>query len=111
MARDRDLHTRRDHRRSSLDRAILQDRRVLYALKALSGVRHGEAARLRWRHYRTDTAPLGTIDLGKTKTGVPPCESRCTLPSPPSSTSGGPPLERTYCARHARRPRRPDAQT
>src|SRR6202142_1169651 len=32
------------------DPRVLQDRRVLYALKALAGLRHGEAARLRWSH-------------------------------------------------------------
>jgi integrase len=34
-------------------------------------MRHGEVAKLRWRHYDESTEPLGRIDLGKTKTGVP----------------------------------------
>jgi integrase len=53
------------------DPRVLQDRRVLYALKALAGLRHGEAARLRWSHFNEDLEPLAGLNLGKTKTGVP----------------------------------------
>ena len=53
------------------DPRVLQDRRVLYALKALAGLRHGEAARLRWSHFNQDREPLAGLNLGKTKTGVP----------------------------------------
>jgi integrase len=53
------------------DPRVLQDRRVLYALKALAGLRHSEAARLRWSHFNQDREPLAGLNLGKTKTGVP----------------------------------------
>ena len=53
------------------DTRVLQDRRVLYALKALAGLRHSEAARLRWCHFDEDLEPLTGLNLGKTKTGVP----------------------------------------
>jgi integrase len=53
------------------DTRVLQDRRVLYALKALAGLRHSEAARLRWSHFNEDLEPLTGLNLGKTKTGVP----------------------------------------
>jgi len=43
------------------DPRILADRRVLYALKALAGLRHGEAAALRWRHYDATLEPLGRL--------------------------------------------------
>lgn len=53
------------------------ERRIQYALKALAGLRHGEVAGLRWRHYDVDTEPLGRLtiatsyDRGRTKTGRP----------------------------------------
>jgi len=47
------------------------DRRVLYSLQALAGLRHGEAAALRWRQVDPGEEPLGAITLSKTKTGVP----------------------------------------
>ncbi len=53
------------------DTRVPQDRRVVYALKALAGLRHGEAATLRWRQYDPELEPLGAINLEKTKTGVP----------------------------------------
>jgi integrase len=53
------------------DPRILQDRRVLHALKGLAGLRHGEAARLHWRHYDSTLQPLGALDLERTKTQVP----------------------------------------
>jgi integrase len=40
---------------------ILPDRRLLYALKGLAGLRHGEAAGLRWRHYDARAEPLGRL--------------------------------------------------
>ena len=62
----------RDEIRSLIfDPRVLQDRRVLYALKALAGLRHSEAARLRWSHFNEDLEPLAGLNLGKTKTGVP----------------------------------------
>jgi len=53
------------------DPKVLEDRRVLYGLKALAGLRHGEAARLRWCHFNEQLEPLAGLNLGKTKTGVP----------------------------------------
>lgn len=46
------------------------DRRVLYALKSIAMLRHGEAAALTWAQ-REDVEPLGALNLGKTKSGVP----------------------------------------
>lgn len=37
------------------------DRRLVYALELLAGVRPGEAAALRWRHYDHEVAPLGRL--------------------------------------------------
>ncbi len=55
---------------------VPHERRVQYALKALAGLRHGEVAGLRWRHYDTTAKPLGRLviatsyDKGRTKTDV-----------------------------------------
>jgi integrase len=49
---------------------------VQYALKAIVGLRHGEVAGLRWRHYDPTLEPLGRLviatsyDTGRTKTDV-----------------------------------------
>jgi integrase len=40
---------------------IPADRRVVYALELLAGVRPGEAAALRWRHYEAAKQPLGEL--------------------------------------------------
>src|SRR5690606_13724360 len=45
------------------DPAIPVERRVLYALKVLAGLRHGEAAALRWRHYDPTIEPLGKLTI------------------------------------------------
>ncbi len=37
------------------------DRHVVYALELLAGVRPGEAAALRWRHWERDLKPLGKL--------------------------------------------------
>ncbi len=58
------------------DARIPPDRRVVYALGALAGLRHGEIAGLRWRHIDASKAPLGMLtiatsyDKGRTKTNV-----------------------------------------
>jgi integrase len=44
---------------------------VLYSLRGLAGLRHGEASRLRWRNYDPTLDPLGALDLERTKTQVP----------------------------------------
>jgi integrase len=41
------------------DVRILEDRRVVHALKALAALRHSEASGLRWRHYSAALEPLG----------------------------------------------------
>jgi integrase len=58
------------------DPEIPVERRVMYAIKAITGLRHGEAAGLRWRHDDPDLEPLGRLlvatsyDTGRTKTDV-----------------------------------------
>jgi integrase len=53
------------------------DRRVFYALEGIAGLRLGEAAGLRFRHYDPSLKPLGRLliatsyDLGRTKTKQP----------------------------------------
>lgn len=53
------------------DKRVALDHRILLALKALAGLRHGEAARLRWKDINRRREPLAAILLGKTKSGVP----------------------------------------
>ena len=43
--------------------AIALDRRIVYGLELLAGVRCGEAAALRWRHYEPDVLPLGRLHV------------------------------------------------
>ena len=43
------------------DQRIPADRHVVYALELLAGVRPGETAALRWRHYDPTAAPLGKL--------------------------------------------------
>jgi integrase len=75
-------YTRQEIERLISEPTIPADRHLLYALKALAGLRHGEAASLRWRHYEPSLEPLGRLLIatslhaksGKekdTKTGVP----------------------------------------
>ena len=45
------------------DERIPEDRRMLYGLDFLAGVRHGEAAALRWRHYDETRKPLGELRI------------------------------------------------
>lgn len=53
------------------------DRRLMYALEGVAGLRHGEAAGLRWRHFEPTTPVLGRLtvatsyDKGRTKTSRP----------------------------------------
>jgi integrase len=65
------IYTRGEIERLISDEQILPDRRVVYGLKAIAMLRHGEVQRLRWRDYDPGTEPLGKIQLGKTKSGVP----------------------------------------
>jgi|SRR5688572_6698966 len=41
--------------------AIPDDRRMMYGLMALAGVRFGEAAALKWEHYDATLQPLGRL--------------------------------------------------
>lgn len=43
------------------DRRIPEDRRVLYAIEFLTGMRMGEAAIRRWRDWRQEEKPLGML--------------------------------------------------
>jgi integrase len=43
------------------DERLPADRRLLYALLGLAGLRFGEAAALRWRSYDTTSEPLGRL--------------------------------------------------
>jgi integrase len=65
------IYTREEVERLISDSRIPEDRRVLYALKGVAGLRHGEAAGLRWSQYDEKAEPLGALNLAKTKTGVP----------------------------------------
>ncbi len=65
------IFTRDEVERLISDPRLLEDRRVLYAVKGLAGLRHGEAARLRFTHYDPTLEPLGALDLEQTKTQVP----------------------------------------
>jgi integrase len=65
------IYTRGEIEAVISDVRILEDRRVLYALKSLAALRHGEAATLTWAQYDRVASPLGSLNLGKTKSGVP----------------------------------------
>jgi integrase len=65
------IYSREEVEQLISDGRIPEDRRVLYALKGLAGLRHGEAASLRWNSYDQQAEPLGALNLGKTKTQVP----------------------------------------
>ena len=65
------IYTRDEVEQLISDTRITEDRRVLYALKALAGLRHSEAAGLTWRQYDTELEPLGALSLERTKTQVP----------------------------------------
>ena len=43
------------------DDRLAPERRILNALKALAGLRHGEAAGARWRSYNHGIGPLGQV--------------------------------------------------
>ena len=65
------IYTRDELEQLISDGRILPDRRVVYGLKGLAALRHGEVRRLRWRDYEPSLEPLGCLYLGITKTGVP----------------------------------------
>jgi integrase len=47
------------------DERIPEDRRVVYTILFLAGLRWGECAALRWKHYDADTQPLGRLRVGE----------------------------------------------
>jgi integrase len=47
------------------DRRIAMYRRVFYALEGISGVRHSEAAGLRWRDHNPKCEPLGKLTVSR----------------------------------------------
>jgi integrase len=69
-------YTAREVEQLISDERIPVERRVQYALKAIAGLRHGEVAGIRWRHYDPTLEPLGRLlvatsyDTGRTKTDV-----------------------------------------
>ena len=71
------VYTREELESLICDPRIPADRHVAYALEGLGGLRHGEMAGLRWRHYDPTTPVLGRLtvatsyDKGATKTKRP----------------------------------------
>jgi integrase len=65
------IFTREELEQLVSDPRILEDRRILHALKGLAALRHTEAATLRWDQYDTARQPLGCLSLEKTKTKIP----------------------------------------
>lgn len=69
-------YTMREVEQLISDARIPVERRVQYGMKALAGLRHGEVAGARWRHYDSTLEPLGRLviatsyDKGTTKTDV-----------------------------------------
>lgn len=55
------VYTRDEVERLISDERIPTDRRMLYALDFLAGLRHGESAALRWRHWDPEREPLGRL--------------------------------------------------
>jgi integrase len=59
--RDRAIFSRVELETMISDARIPFDRRVLYALLGIAGLRHGEAAGLKWMHYEPERHPLGRL--------------------------------------------------
>ncbi len=55
------VFTREEAERLISDDGIPEDRRVVYGILLLAGVRFGEASALRWRHYDPSQEPLGRL--------------------------------------------------
>jgi len=70
------IFTREELQALISDARVPWDRRILYGLAGLAGLRHGEAAGLRWHEVVSGVEPLGRIvvltsyDRGDTKTGA-----------------------------------------
>ena len=73
--RRRAVYTRKELEMLISDERVPPDRRVFYAIEGVGGLRHGEAAGLRWRSWEPTARPLGRLevstsyDSGRTKTG------------------------------------------
>lgn len=59
------LFTRREVETMIGDARIPRDRQLVYALGTLAGLRPGEGAALRWRHYDATRSPLGMLTVAK----------------------------------------------
>jgi integrase len=68
------IYTRAELEMLIADARIPWDRQVLYGLEGIAGLRHGEAAGLRWSDYDSTLKPLGRLSVwnsyatGRTKT-------------------------------------------
>lgn len=70
------VYTREELETLISDPSLPLYRRVMYALEGVAGLRHGEAAGLRWQAYEPDRQPLGKLVVSRsyakrTKTQVP----------------------------------------
>jgi integrase len=63
--RDSALFTREEAQTMIGDRRIPLDRQLVYAFGLLAGLRPGEAAALRWRHYDITRDPLGMLTVAR----------------------------------------------
>jgi hypothetical protein len=63
--RNEAVFTREEAETMISEACIPPDRQVVYALELLAGVRPGEAAVLRWRHYDPAIKPLGKLLVAK----------------------------------------------
>jgi integrase len=74
--RDRAIFTREELETLISDERVPADRRVMYGLQGIAGLRHGEAAGLKWIHYDRQRLPLGRLmirrsyDKSHTKTAT-----------------------------------------
>jgi len=59
------LFTRQEAQSLASDARIPADRRVVYALGLLAGLRIGEGAALRWRNYDATREPLGCLTISR----------------------------------------------
>lgn len=67
--KDPEFRSRLKYKRAEVEQLICspevpEERRVLYALLFLAGLRIGEAAARRWRDYDTESEPLGRLIVG-----------------------------------------------
>jgi integrase len=75
------------------DPRIPPARRVLHGLKAIAGLRHEEAAALRWRHYDAAAEPLGRLTIARAYDSRA-CEEKSTKSGEPRSVPVHPVLSK-----------------